>query len=69
MKGNELKESPASSLELEELIAIKRLLIFGLLKFGATQKEVAAALGVTQSTVSKMFPGGLPKSPKSAGGR
>jgi len=63
------KASDAPSLELEELIAIRRLLIFGLLKLGATQKEVAAALGVAQSTVSKMFPGGLPKPSKSANGQ
>jgi len=58
------KDSNEPSLELEELIAIKRLLVFGLIKLGSTQKEVAAALGVTQSTVSKLFPGGLPKSGK-----
>jgi hypothetical protein len=49
------------SLKLAELVSIKRLLTFGLLKFGATQREVALALGVAQSTISKMFPGGLPK--------
>lgn len=51
----------AQSLELAELGDIKRLLVLALLRSGATQKEVAAALGVGQSTVSKMFPGGLPK--------
>jgi predicted XRE-type DNA-binding protein len=50
-----------ASLELAELVSIKRLLTFALLKSGATQNEVALALGVSQSTVSKMFPGGLPK--------
>jgi predicted XRE-type DNA-binding protein len=60
------KEKDSQSLELEELIAIKRLLVFALLKFGATQKEVAASLGVAQSTISKMFPGGLPKQSKAA---
>ena len=55
------------SLELAELVAIKRLLTFALLKFGATQNEVAAALGVSQSTVSKLFPGGLPKSTAKGG--
>ena len=63
------KQSDAPSVELEELIAIRRLLIFGLLKFGANQKEVAAALGVAQSTVSKLFPGDLPKPSKSANGQ
>jgi predicted transcriptional regulator len=56
------KANPDSgSLELAELVSIKRLLILTLLKSGATQGEVALALGVSQSTVSKMFPGGLPK--------
>lgn len=43
----------------DELVAIKRLLIFGLLRDGASQAEVAAALGVNQSSVSRMFPGRL----------
>lgn len=34
---------------------IKRLLIILLIKNGATQAEVAKALGVTQGTVSKLF--------------
>ncbi len=55
------RSSTDVSSELETLEAIKRLLVFALLKAGATQREVAAALGVGQSTVSKMFPGGLPK--------
>lgn len=42
-----------------ELAAIKRLLVFALLRDGATQKEVASALGVDQSQVSRMFEGGL----------
>lgn len=57
----------SQSLELAELVSIKRLLTFALLKFGATQNEVAAALGVSQSTVSKMFPGGLPKASTKGG--
>lgn len=45
------------SQELVELISIKRLLIFDLLRSGASQQEVAAALGVNQSSISRMFPG------------
>lgn len=41
----------------EELIAIKKLIMLLLLKAGASQDEVAAALGVDQSSVSRMFPG------------
>ncbi|QOJ18496.1 MAG: helix-turn-helix domain-containing protein [Phycisphaeraceae bacterium] len=44
---------------LSELVAIKRLLAFGLLRSGARQKQIAAALGVDQSQVSRMFPSGI----------
>lgn len=43
----------------DELDAIKKLLVVGLLRDGTSQAEVAAALGVTQGTVSRMFPSGL----------
>lgn len=54
---------------LNELVAIaediKRLLIALLIKSGATQAEVAKALGVTQGTVSKIFAvAGSGKSPR-----
>jgi len=41
---------------LDELITIKRLLTLGLLKSGASQGEIAKALGVNQSQISRMFP-------------
>jgi predicted transcriptional regulator len=40
---------------LAELISIKRLLVFGLRKTGASQSDVAAALGIDQSQISRMF--------------
>jgi predicted transcriptional regulator len=40
---------------LSELVAIKRLFIFTLMKNGASQGEVAKGLGVDQSRVSRMF--------------
>ena len=40
---------------LAELIAIKRLLIFGLMKSGSTQDDVAKALSIDRSQVSRMF--------------
>ncbi|MCG3123985.1 MAG: hypothetical protein GIKADHBN_02424 [Phycisphaerales bacterium] len=49
---------------LDELQAIRRLMIFGLIRAGASQGEVAAALGVNQSSVSRMFP--KPKGIKAA---
>lgn len=42
-----------------ELIDIKRLLVLKLLRDGATQSEIAAALGVGQSSISRMFPMGI----------
>lgn len=42
-----------------ELIDIKRLLVLKLLRDGATQTEIAAALGTTQSVISRMFPKGI----------
>jgi predicted transcriptional regulator len=41
---------------LAELEAIKRLLMLGLLAQGQTQAGIARAIGVTQGTVSRMFP-------------
>ncbi len=44
---------------LDELTAIKRLMVFALIKEGATQLQIANALGTSQSQISKMFPKGL----------
>jgi transcriptional regulator with XRE-family HTH domain len=52
--------------ELIELITIKRLLIFALLRSGASQRDVAAALGVDQSFISRLFAGGAPKPARSS---
>jgi predicted transcriptional regulator len=41
---------------MQEVAAVKRLLIFKLLRDGASQADVATALGVNQSQVSRMFP-------------
>lgn len=46
---------------LAELIAIKRLIVFALLKSGLSQEQVAGALGTSQPQVSRMFPGGIGK--------
>ena len=43
---------------LEELIAIKRLLIFALLQQpGVTQGQIATALGTSQAQISRMLSG------------
>jgi len=46
---------------LKEFQDIKRLLILGLIKSGVSQKHVAKALGVNQSSISRMFPGKIGK--------
>ncbi|BAM90401.1 lipoprotein [Bradyrhizobium oligotrophicum S58] len=44
---------------LEELRAIKMLLILNALAQGCQQKHVAAALGISDATLSRMFPKGF----------
>lgn len=61
-----LKTLPTDPI-LEELIAIKRLLVFQSLKAGATQKEVASALNLDPSRISRMFPNSLGKLASSTG--
>ncbi len=46
---------------LGELQTIKRLLVFALIRDGASQTDVAAALGIDRSQVSRMFPDGTAK--------
>lgn len=49
---------------LRELGDIKRLLILALLREGASQAEIAKALGVSQPSISRMFPGKIGKAVK-----
>ena len=42
---------------VESVEQIKRLLIFALLRSGASQGDVAKALGVTQSSISRLLTG------------
>lgn len=44
---------------LQHLSDIRRLLVLALLRNGATQEEIAVALDISQSSVSKMFPQGI----------
>jgi len=50
------KESRSIEPVLTELVTIKRLLVFALLRGGASQTQIATALGVDQSQISRMFP-------------
>lgn len=54
------KESKMADKELgsnNELENIKKLLILLLLKLGTSQSEIAATLGISQPSVSRMIPG------------
>jgi DNA invertase Pin-like site-specific DNA recombinase len=42
--------------EVEELRAVKKLLILDLIKSGATLEEIAIALGITVQRVSQILP-------------
>jgi hypothetical protein len=41
---------------LKELVVIRKLLVYALLRTGASQKQIGAAIGVSQSSISRMFP-------------
>ena len=72
-RQTEIREAPQARQELEqmpkrngdsdaigvlrELEDIKRLLILALLRDGVGQGDIAKALGVSQPTISRMFPG------------
>ncbi len=43
----------------KELAAIKRLIILSLIQDGVSQEQIGAAVGLSQSQVSRMFPQGL----------
>lgn len=45
-----------------ELKAVKMLLVLQLLRSGVKQSQIAAILGVSDATMSRMMPSGLSKS-------
>lgn len=45
-----------------EMKAVKLLLILHLLKSGVKQSQIAAMLGISEATMSRMLPTGLSKS-------
>jgi len=55
-----MNDSQAQAM-IDNLEAIKKLLVLQTLDAGHTQDQVATALGIGRSSVSKMFPGGVPK--------
>jgi len=50
---------------VKELSDIKRLIVLTLLKDGVQQSTIATALGISESTISRMFPKGMIKALKS----
>lgn len=54
---------------LKELTAIKKLLILALANSGMTQSQIAAALDVDRTNVSRMFPKGTFAALKTKGGK
>ena len=61
-------DSDASSVP-KELQDIKRLLMLALLRDGVSQGDIANALGVSQPTISRMFPGKIRAATKRATSR
>ena len=55
-----MNEKQADAL-VEEMRSIKKLLILQHLKMGYKQTHLAATLGVSDATMSRMLPKGLPK--------
>jgi DNA-binding transcriptional regulator LsrR (DeoR family) len=53
---------------LDEMRAVKMLLILQLLRQGVKQSQIAATLGVSEATMSRMLPKGTSKSVSKGGG-
>lgn len=54
-------ENTATESLADELRSVKMLLILQAMALGCQQKHVAAALGVSEATLSRMFPKGFAK--------
>jgi DNA-binding transcriptional regulator LsrR (DeoR family) len=57
---NAMEDTTIESLA-EEMHSVKMLLILQALALGCQQKHVAAALGLSDATLSRMFPKGFAK--------
>jgi len=58
-----------SKLLLEEMQAIKKLLILQLLGIGFKQKQIAAMLGISEATMSRLIPFSASTSAKARGNK
>jgi Mn-dependent DtxR family transcriptional regulator len=63
------KEAKDFSSLLNELQDIKKLFILSLLQQGISQNDVAAALNVNPSTITRMLPKGLGKKLRASGSK
>jgi DNA-binding transcriptional regulator LsrR (DeoR family) len=54
-------DNPSSGEAMDELRSIRMLLIRQALASGCQQKHIAAALGVSEATLSRMLPKGFAK--------
>ena len=52
---------PNAKALVEEMQAIKKLLILQLLAMGYKQKNIASSLGISEATLSRMLPKGFSK--------
>lgn len=58
-KAPELSEDNLQTL-VQEMQWVRKLLVLQVLASGYNQKHIAAALGVSEATMSRMMPKGLP---------
>lgn len=56
-----IMENTAIESLVEEMRSVKMLLILQALALGCHQKHVATALGISEATLSRMFPKGFAK--------
>lgn len=60
-RNNPEKDLAPNDVLIEEIRAVKMVLILNALALGCQQKHIAAALGVSDATLSRMFPKGFAK--------
>lgn len=60
MSSQQRPRSDTETSVTSQLDSIKRLLILVLVRLGSSQQDIARALNVNQSSISRMFPKGLP---------
>ena len=67
MAGKRKARNPKGDPVADELVSIKRLLVLQLVTSGVQGKDIAKALGVDPSAVSRLVPTRKVKKPRSTG--